>query len=146
MNRRRPTTLPHPEPVAPNVPRTAVHRPCSIAHRVAGSLAAVGVVLFLTSSAACSNEHARFCEETTAKLCAQCWQCAQSNEEASALCGLEAETDEAGCALILTRVCAADDMGYNTESARTCQERVERLSCEQLTSSKGKPEPCSRLF
>lgn len=111
--------------------------------RTASLLAAT---LISTSGAvACSNEHARFCEETTVALCEQCWQCGANDEQASQLCGLEITTDKAGCAVILERACAADDAGYNTESARTCQERVQRLGCETLREQ-GKPDVCGRLF
>ena len=104
----------------------------------------IGVAIIVTLTG-CKNDLEAFCEDSTTDLCKECWSCADSDREASAMCGLMAETDEEGCRLILRKVCTSDDNTYNGESARACVERIDKLSCDQL-EREGKPEVCSRLF
>ncbi len=99
----------------------------------------------LTLLMGCSNELERFCEKSTTDVCHMCYECAPDDDSASALCGLLTTTNEEGCRVVLHRVCASDDVPYNGESAKSCQKRIEKLSCDQL-KKEGKPEVCGRLF
>ena len=104
------------------------------------------VLLFaLTPQMGCSNELERFCEKSTTHICHTCYECAPDDASASALCGLLTTTDEEGCRTVLHRVCASDDLPYNGETAKACQKRIEKLTCDQL-AVEGKPEVCGRLF
>ncbi len=111
----------------------------------ASTLGLTALLFTLTLMTGCTNELERFCEKSTTDMCHTCYECAPDDASASALCGLLSTTDEEGCRVILHRVCASDDVPYNGESAKACQERIDRLTCEQI-AAEGKPEVCGRLF
>lgn len=97
------------------------------------------------ATTACTNEHLAFCEETSADFCERCYSCAETDEEASRLCGFETVVDKEGCIELLDMVCTTASSEYNTEAGRACTDRISKLSCDKLTET-GKPEVCSRLF
>lgn len=99
----------------------------------------------LFPSLGCTNELEKFCEDTTAEMCARCYACAPNEAQAAALCGLEVATDEAGCRDVLMIVCRSDDSAFAVSGGRSCRDAIEKMTCEQLNDD-GKPRFCARLF
>ncbi|MBQ1267347.1 MAG: hypothetical protein IIY06_11440 [Proteobacteria bacterium] len=107
-------------------------------NRISLKFAALSITALVLTLSACSNEHARFCQDAASKMCRVCASCGADGMKK---CGLLEAQNTAECETTLLRICEAYEVDYNREVARNCL-----TSLDQATCAMPKPEACSWLF